>query len=423
MDRNRLATLIESPEVQKKILRDYQGGFSLGLTRHPERKHELAIRVRIEADDLDRIPSEIVLDGEAVPILVTSSFKVPQPMDHGNASFVHLQQALGIVQEVAAQLFASDPRIRSVGVTRCGPGDFGFRAVRTGASITQPRPTEMSEIQGIALTYTEAPGEIEPLLLVPGSGFASPAAASKIPEVQRHRPLAAGLQIQSFDDDVRQGLPELDLMSVGSLGCFVQLADGRPAILSNNHVLAGENRGIRGHDRILQAGGPSFVAAELIAVLSEYVDLRFSPPGATLQAGTAILNEVDAGIAVLEPSISFSQAYLPSRQLTAPEATASARPGDRVFKIGRTTGLTFGEVTDIGTIVGPIPYGPGQCWFRRSIVIEGVDGTLFADKGDSGAVIMRPNGEVIGLLYAGNGRQIYACPINAVLQRLGCTLV
>jgi len=281
----------------------------------------------------------------------------------------------------------------------------------------------MSEIQGIAVTYTGAPGEIEPLLLVPGSGFASPARASMVPEVQHHRPLAAGLQIQSFDDDVRQGFPALNLMNVGSLGCFVQLSDGRPAILSNNHVLAGENRGVRGRDRILQPGDSSFVADELIATLGEYVDLQFSPADAMLQAGTVVFNEVDAGVAVLEPSISFSQAYLPFRKLAAPEVTASARPGDRVFKVGRTTGLTLGEVTDIGTIVGPISYGPGRCWFRRSIVIEGADGTLFADKGDSGSVIMRLNGEVVGLLYAGNGRQTYACPIGTVLQELGCALV
>jgi hypothetical protein len=113
MDQNRLATLLESPEVQKKILRGYQGGFSLGLTRHPERQHELAIRVRIESDDPDRIPSEVVLDGEVVPVLVIASFKVPQPMDLGSSSFVSLQDALKVVQEAAVQLFITDPRIRS----------------------------------------------------------------------------------------------------------------------------------------------------------------------------------------------------------------------------------------------------------------------------------------------------------------------
>jgi hypothetical protein len=90
--------------------------------------------------------------------------------------------------------------------------------------------------------------------------------------------------------------------------------------------------------------------------------------------------------------------------------------------VGRTTGLTRGEVKDIATIVGPISYSPGPCWFRRSLTIEGINGTMFSDHGDSGSAILRDNGEVVGLLHAGNGQQTYACPIDAVLQALGCTL-
>ena len=74
------------------------------------------------------------------------------------------------------------------------------------------------------------------------------------------------------------------------------------------------------------------------------------------------------------------------------------------------------------TQVGPVNYDHGPCWFRRSIVIEGLNGSRFSDHGDSGSIIVRTNGEVIGVLYAGNGQQTYACPIDIVLQSLGCTL-
>lgn len=80
MDQNRLATLIEKPEVQQKILGDYDGGYSLGLTSHPTDKEKLAIRVRVEGDDASEIPQQIVLDGESVPVIVTANFKVPQPL-------------------------------------------------------------------------------------------------------------------------------------------------------------------------------------------------------------------------------------------------------------------------------------------------------------------------------------------------------
>lgn len=96
--------------------------------------------------------------------------------------------------------------------------------------------------------------------------------------------------------------------------------------------------------------------------------------------------------------------------------------GDKVFKVGRTTGLTNGTITAVGTVVGPIPYDPGNCWFNQQFEIVGDHGTLFSDHGDSGSVIVSTNGEILGLLFAGNGTQTYACPIQAVLTGLNCTL-
>jgi hypothetical protein len=127
-------------------------------------------------------------------------------------------------------------------------------------------------------------------------------------------------------------------------------------------------------------------------------------------------------VAKLDENVQFKQGYLPFRNLVAPSATAKARIGDRVFKVGRTTGLTHGEVTDVATVVGPVPYDPGPCWFRRSLTIEGLNGTQFSDKGDSGSAIVRTNGEIVGILYAGNGAQTFACPIDTCLQNLKCTL-
>ena len=47
--------------------------------------------------------------------------------------------------------------------------------------------------------------------------------------------------------------------------------------------------------------------------------------------------------------------------------TSAAQRGDNVYKVGRTTGLTRGTVTQVPVVVGPIPYDPGDCWFRRAI--------------------------------------------------------
>jgi len=49
---------------------------------------------------------------------------------------------------------------------------------------------------------------------------------------------------------------------------------------------------------------------------------------------------------------------------------------------------------------------------------------MFSDHGDSGAAIIKDGTrEVVGLLFAGNGTDTFACPIDAVLTALNCSIV
>ena len=48
---------------------------------------------------------------------------------------------------------------------------------------------------------------------------------------------------------------------------------------------------------------------------------------------------------------------------------------------------------------------------------------MFSDHGDSGsAIIKQSTGQVVGLLYAGNGTDTFACPINLVLAAFSCSI-
>ena len=324
------------------------------------------------------------------------------------------------------QLFGSDPRIQSVGIGHHGDG-YGFRAVKNAAKILPLSASigpPLSHIGNVPITIVNSHAELRHLVKVPASGPGSPGAASVIPEQEKHNPLVCGLQIQNFDDDFRQGDIANGFIIIGTLGCFVRTASGENAILSNNHVVAGQNRGVKRADRILQPGGVSVGAGSQVATLFDFVMLNASPAGASPAFGTAIFNDVDAGIASLDAGVAFGQGYLTSRApLTPPNGSTVASVGDQVFKVGRTSGLTRGTITDVATTVGPITYDFGDCWFRRSITIEGNNGTLFSDHGDSGSAILNASGEVVGVLYAGNGTQTYACPIGAVLSALGCTLI
>lgn len=344
---------------------------------------------------------------------------------------VELEQALANVQDAAAELFDLDATIRSVGVGQNGEG-FGFVAIRNvkapvafAARVVAGGPVGFPErLQGIPIRYQNSVADPSSLVRVPHSGPGSPMVGSLVPEQQLQRPLVCGLQLQNFDNDVRAGEIANGFMTVGTLGCFVELPNQITALLSNNHVVAGENHGIKGHDRIVQPGGVAFNQTELAATLTDFVTLQTSPRGASIAAGTVTLNDIDAGIAEIVTGQPWSQTYLPSRIAAPPKGVAVASIGDKVHKVGRTTGLQFGEVKQVGVVVGPVGYGIGECWFRQSIVVEGVAGTTFSDHGDSGSAIVRTSdGMVVGLLYAGNGSQTYACPINAVLSAFSCRLV
>ncbi len=348
---------------------------------------------------------------------------------------VSYSEAKANLDAAVKQLFVADPTVRAVGITR-HQGGFGYRAVRNAAAPTPqggvvdafaavPAHKVPSQIASIPVTVVDGPGEVRSLVIIADNSPTIHATATSVPEVRAFRPLAAGLQIENFNDDSREraaGTLQPGFLIVGTLGCFVKLTDGRVALLSNNHVVAAENHGINGADQIYQPGSLTAKPSLDVAELTHFKPILPSPAGVVPPSPGIVLNDVDAGIALLAHGAAFHQGYLPVRHLVMPHATAAASVGDRVFKVGRTSGLTQGTVTSIATTVGPIPYKDGPSWFQDSIEIEGVNGTQFSDHGDSGSAIVRDNGEIVGLLYAGNGQQTYACPIEAVFRFFNCTL-
>jgi len=345
---------------------------------------------------------------------------VPKSAPAGNG--VALDEARDRLMEGARYAF-QDSRVRSFGITSHGT-QFAYRAVRNSAIITPESTmvgTTAPEAFEIPISYVDTPAEVTHLVKVPQSGPGTPTVGSQVPEQARVRPLVSGLQIENYDDDVRTGAINQGTMVVGTLGCFVNLADGTVAALSNNHVVAGENRGVIGSDHIQQPGTGVLDLADTIAILSSFIALQPSPVNASVVAGSVVFNQVDGGVAALSAGVPFNQGFLQNRALSVPSGVDAANVGDKVFKVGRTTGLTYGEVKDIATIVGPITYSPGPCWFEQSLTIEGDNGTMFSNRGDSGYIIVRTDGKIVGLLYAGNGTQSYACPIDLVFSALGCT--
>lgn len=226
---------------------------------------------------------------------------------------------------------------------------------------------------------------------------------------QRQRPLRIGASCGHVN------------VTAGTLGAFaLHAASGRTVILSNNHVLANENKGKPG-DPILQPGAydGGKRGADTVAELLEFVPIE---PGMN--------NEMDAAIAALQPGIDFE----PTLLTDAPAAWAGLRetpvePGEAVFKLGRTTGLTRGVVSAIEVDDVVVNFERGDIGFDRQIEISSAeDGRPFSSGGDSGSVIFDMQGRAFGLLFAGsdqgghNGLGVtFANDLRLVAERLGLT--
>jgi hypothetical protein len=207
-------------------------------------------------------------------------------------------------------------------------------------------------------------------------------------------------------------------ITAGTLGGFVTLDGGATAILSNNHVLADENRGAIG-DAILQPGPLDGGAMRnQVATLFNFVRLR--------RQGA---NAVDAAVATLTEGIAADHRRIRGVGRLA-GVGGMLDVGAEVRKTGRTTGTRRGVVTAIELDNVVVAYDIGDLTFDGQIEIEGTGLRGFSDGGDSGSLIVDGDRLAVGLLFAGstrggsNGRGLtYANPVEPVLQELSATLM
>jgi len=207
-----------------------------------------------------------------------------------------------------------------------------------------------------------------------------------------------------------QGVPAAgNYIFVGTLGAFVvDNVTNAEMMLSNFHVMALDN---------------NWTAGDTIAQPSR-VDGGNCPGGVVGTLQRAVLGgQVDCAVAS-HTARPFQCDILDIGDVAG---QAAATLGMAVRKRGRTTGLTFGTVSDISLSV-TIDYcnGLGNVTLTNQIGID-VDtahSTQFGDGGDSGSVVVDPSRNVVGLYFAGNASGTFgvANPIAAVLAALNVHL-
>ncbi len=296
--------------------------------------------------------------------------------------------------EMVPRRMAEPQRLMALGVAR-GPRGRGYRlAVRLQRHSMAGR-AELERLTKMAA------GEVE-------VRFVGRISKRAVPWVQqRLRPLQIGQSVGHHR------------ITAGTLGAFVRAA-GQPQaplmMLSNNHVLANENRARRG-DAIVQPGplDDGTRPADTVAQLERFVRLK--------RQG----NLVDAAVATLAEGMEARLRALRGlggslRGVATPELLDE---GLAVMKVGRTTGATRGRVTAFELDDVVVAFTIGNIAFDDQIEIEGAGDAGFSDGGDSGSLIVDAQRRAVGLLFAGsdvggrNGRGLtYANPVGAVLSAL-----
>ena len=196
-----------------------------------------------------------------------------------------------------------------------------------------------------------------------------------------HRPLLIGYSVGHFDT------------TAGTIGLLARhRKTGRTVILSNSHVLAKAGLAKLG-DAVTQPGKlDGGVPADHVAALLDFVPMK-----------TEGSNFIDAAIAVIDDSIAVDAASMPGiGAVTIPDGEP-VLPGQKVMKIGRTSGITQGEVmaTELDDVA--VDYeGVGTVVFDDQIEIKGLPNKPFSTDGDSGSLIVTDQTRAIGLLFAGN---------------------
>lgn len=242
----------------------------------------------------------------------------------------------------------------------------------------------------------------------------------------RWRPAQPGISIGHRD------------ITAGTFGFLVEQR-GVPHILSNNHVLANSNQGRRG-DPIYQPGpADGGTVNDRVATLADFEPLDFGEAPAQCQIAETIAdllnlvagvtrsshrlhpvmqtpgyNTLDAALALPDAEGLVTSAIL---GIGTPRGVAEPYLGLSVQKMGRTTGLTQGMVTQVDVTVN-VDFNGRVARFTDQVITS-----RMSNPGDSGSGIVDLDRLAVGLLFAGSEYVTIFTPISRVLERFEAHLV
>lgn len=220
----------------------------------------------------------------------------------------------------------------------------------------------------------------------------------KIRKVQgyrdRYRPIPCGVSTSRADEN-----------AAGTIGWWVIDANFNLYLISNNHVWAKENQGVQGdplvQPGILDGGDPN---NDVFADLYDFVPIDFS--GAE--------NYVDVAVA---RCLDMLQCFNAIMAIGGVVGKRDPQLNETVRKVGRSTGVTVGTVTDVSATL-QVEYDSGTATFTDVFIVQ--SDQKIVEPGDSGSPILSDNKEFLGLLFAGNddGTLFVGCKTSNIESQL-----
>ncbi len=259
------------------------------------------------------------------------------------------------------------------------------------------------------------------------------------PNTERQRPACPGCSIGHKD------------ITAGTFGALVK-SEGMPFLLSNNHIFANCNRGVKG-DAILQPGNydGGQVPNDIIATLEKFIKIemindvqcpitngiqkclslpagliawilntlaklfkkhtRFSMPVETTRA---ITNTVDCALAKPVYAEDIRDFIF---DIGSPVGSLMSELGLEVQKSGRTTGITKGKITLVDAMANVNMGNNEIAVFTDQFEVTGDE--PFSAGGDSGSLVLDMEKHAVGLLFAGSDTKTYCNEIQNVISALG----